>query len=96
MKYPANMPFIIANQEGVVANHGDAIWTELCDELSAGVWYLPTLIAQTLPYLQTYAPVTRLNYLRVILRAVHLGSVEAGDTPPVDFGAGKRLHRFRL
>ena len=98
--YPANMPLITTNQEGVLQNHGDAIWNELCDTIHIGVKTKVVDAANTLDYLKDFAPQTRLNYLRVVIKAVLLdfkNRPEAYDGPcPITPNNGPRLKHFTL
>ena len=76
MRWPAKTSVVFSEGQRFVESHGDVVWTELCDVVQTGVWISVRDIADTLPCLAQYAPVTRSQYLRQVLKAIQADVAE--------------------
>ena len=100
MQYPANMPVIFSGQEAAIANYGDAIWFDLCDEMPTGKWFKPRDLVGRIRPIAHLSEVTQLSYLRAVLTAVRLDylarAAEYDGPAPLETRGGCRVLAYCL
>jgi hypothetical protein len=93
MKHNPRAPMYFGGDNKFVANHGDAVWAELCDNTVTGAWTHVTTAARNLSFLKMRNHPER--YLRAVLTSIRLNCEDANEPCPFAV-SGTRLTMIRL
>lgn len=99
MRYPASTPLQFSGAQAFVEQHGDRVWSEICDTYPTGKLIYISQIAADLECLKHYKS-HRSRYVRAVLKAIQADIKERpeayADMPLPFTTEGKNLHYIIL